>query len=145
MNSADEIEAILDVIGAEGISISDSDEKFIEAAAAALGSNGDGKIEDALDEELDLDLTPGTVDKTNDPVRLYLREMAVVPLLTRDGEVSIARRIERGRMRIHKAISRAPVCIEEMIEIGERLKTGEWHIKDIVTFNEQEPITDERI
>src|SRR5438309_5005230 len=73
MNSADEIEAILDVIGAEGISISDSDEKFIEAAAAAAGSNGVGKIEEVLDEELDLDLTPGTLDKTNDPVRLYLR------------------------------------------------------------------------
>ena len=100
MNSADEIEAILDVIGAEGISISDSDEKFIEAAASAIGSNGDGKLEDALDEVLDLDLTPGTLDKTNDPVRLYLREMAVVPLLTRDGEVSIARRIERGRQRV---------------------------------------------
>src|SRR5918912_896154 len=91
MNSADEIEAIFDVIGAEGISISDSDEKFIEAAAAAVG-NGEGKVDDALDEELDLDLTPGTLDKTNDPVRLYLREMAIVPLLTREGEVSIARR-----------------------------------------------------
>src|SRR5713101_1075834 len=145
MNSADEIEATLDVIGAEGISISDSDEKFIEAAAAAIGSNGNGKIEDALDEELDLDLTPGTVDKTNDPVRLYLREMAVVPLLTRDGEVSIARRMERGRQRVLKAISRSPICIEEMIQIGERLRHGELHIREVVTFNEQEPITEERI
>ncbi|MEK6284388.1 MAG: RNA polymerase sigma factor RpoD [Acidobacteriota bacterium] len=145
MNSADEIEAILDVIGAEGISISDSDEKFIEAAAAAIGSNGDGKLEDALDEELDLDLTPGTLDKTNDPVRLYLREMAVVPLLTRDGEVSIARRIERGRQRVLKAISRSPICIEEMIQIGERLKRGELHIREVVTFSEQEAITEERI
>jgi RNA polymerase primary sigma factor len=143
MNSADEIEAILDVIGAEGISISDSDEKFIEAAAAAIGGNG--KIEDALDEELDLDLTPGTLDKTNDPVRLYLREMAVVPLLTRDGEVSIARRIERGRQRVLKAISRSPICIEEMLQIGERLRSGELHIREVVTFSEQEPITEERI
>jgi RNA polymerase primary sigma factor len=145
MNSADEIEAILDVIGAEGISISDSDEKFIEAAAAALGTNGDGKIEDALDEELDLDLTPGSVDKTNDPVRLYLREMAVVPLLTRDGEVSIARRMERGRQRVLKAISRSPICIEEMLQIGERLRRGELHIREVVTFSEQEAITEERI
>jgi RNA polymerase primary sigma factor len=145
MNSADEIEAILDVIGAEGISISDSDEKFIEAAAAAIGSNGNGKIEDALDEELDLDLTPGTLDKTNDPVRLYLREMAVVPLLTRDGEVSIARRIERGRQRVLKAISRSPICIEEMLQIGERLRRGELHIREVVTFSEQEPVTEERI
>jgi RNA polymerase primary sigma factor len=145
MNSADEIEAILDVIGAEGISISDSDEKFIEAAAAAIGSNGAGKVEDALDEELDLDLTPGTVDKTNDPVRLYLREMAVVPLLTRDGEVSIARRMERGRQRVLKAISRSPICIEEMIQIGERLRRGELHIREVVTFSEQEPVTEDRI
>ncbi|MFY9556280.1 MAG: RNA polymerase sigma factor RpoD [Blastocatellia bacterium] len=145
MNSADEIEAILDVIGAEGISISDSDEKFIEAAASAIGSNGDGKLDDALDEELDLDLTPGTLDKTNDPVRLYLREMAVVPLLTRDGEVSIARRIERGRQRVLKAISRSPICVEEMIQIGERLRRGELHIREVVSFSDQEAVTEERI
>jgi RNA polymerase primary sigma factor len=145
MNSAEEIEAILDVIGAEGISISDSDEKFIEAAAAAAGRNGDGKIEEVLDEELDLDLTPGTLDKTNDPVRLYLREMSVVQLLTRDGEVSIARRIERGRLRVLKALSRSPICIEEIIQIGERLRRGELHIREVVTFSEQEPITEERI
>jgi RNA polymerase primary sigma factor len=144
MNSADEIEAILDVIGAEGISISDTDEKFIEAAAAAV-VNGDGKVEDALDEELDLDLTPGTLDKTNDPVRLYLREMAIVPLLTRDGEVSIARRIERGRTRTLKAISRSPVCIEDLIQIGERLRHGELHIREVITFSEQEAITEERV
>jgi RNA polymerase primary sigma factor len=144
MNSADEIEAILDVIGAEGISISDTDEKFIEAAAAAVG-NGDGKVEDALDEEMDLDLTPGTLDKTNDPVRLYLREMAVVPLLTRDGEVSIARRIERGRMRTLKAISRSPICIEDLIQIGERLRRGELHIREVISFSEQEAITEERV
>jgi RNA polymerase primary sigma factor len=142
MNSADEIEAILDVIGAEGISISDSDEKFIEAAAAAVG---DKKLDDALDEELDLDLSPGSLDKTNDPVRLYLREMAIVPLLTRDGEVCIARRIERGRRRAMKAISRSPVCIEQLIQIGEKLKRSEIHIREVVNFSDQEGITDERI
>src|SRR6185295_3808272 len=107
--------------------------------------NGDGKIEDPIDEEFDVDLTPGALDKTNDPVRLYLREMAIVPLLNRDGEVSIARRIERGRQRALKAISRSPVCIENLIEIGEQLRRGEMHIKEVVTFSEQEAITEERI
>ena len=144
MNSADDIEAIFEVIGAEGISISDSDEKFIEVAAAAAG-NGDGRSEESLDDELDLDLTPGSLDKTNDPVRLYLREMAVVPLLTRDGEVAIARRIERGRMRTLKAISRSPICIDDLIQMGERLRRGELHIREVVSFNEQEPVTEERI
>jgi RNA polymerase primary sigma factor len=144
MNSADEIEAILDVIGAEGISISDSDEKFIEtAASAAVGI--DKKIDEVLDEDLDIDLTPGMVDKTSDPVRLYLREMAIVPLLTREGEVSIARRIERGRRRALKAISRSPICIEEMLQLGERLRSNEVHIRDVVNFSEQEGITDDRI
>jgi RNA polymerase primary sigma factor len=144
MNSADDIEAIFDVIGAEGISISDTDEKFIEAASvAAVGP--DGKIDDPLDEELDLDLTPGTLDKTNDPVRLYLREMAIVPLLTRDGEVSIARRIERGRMRALKAISRSPICVENLIQMGERLRRGELHIREVASFSEQEGMTEERV
>ena len=143
MNSADEIEAILDVIGAEGISISDSDEKFIEAAASAVSA--DKKIDDELDDELDLDLVPGSVDKTNDPVRLYLREMAIVPLLTRDGEVSIARRIERGRSRALRAISRSPVCIEELLNLGDRIQSGELPIRDVVNFNDQEGVTDERI
>jgi RNA polymerase primary sigma factor len=107
--------------------------------------NGDGKVEEGLDEELDLDLTPGTLDKTNDPVRLYLREMAIVPLLTRDGEVSIARRIERGRYRVLKSISRSPLCIEDLIQMGERLKRGELHIREVVSFSEQEAITEDKI
>src|SRR5215470_1954890 len=80
LNSADDIEAIFDVIGAEGISISENDEKFLEVAASADG-NGEGKLDGVIEEEIDLDLTTGILDKTNDPVRLYLREMAVVPLL----------------------------------------------------------------
>ena len=51
-------------------------------------------------EELELDLTPGTLDKTNDPVRMYLREMGTVPLLTREGEVEIARRIEAAEKKL---------------------------------------------
>ncbi|HEY3135211.1 MAG TPA: RNA polymerase sigma factor RpoD [Blastocatellia bacterium] len=145
MNSADEIEAILDVIGAEGILISDSDEKFIEAAAATVSTNGDGKIEDILEEDLDVDLTPGASDKTSDPVRIYLREMSIVPLLSRDGEVSIAKRIERGRARALRAISRSPLCIEELLQIGERLRCGELHIREIITFSEQEALTEERV
>ena len=58
-----------------------------------------------------LDLTPGALEKTNDPVRLYLREMGVVPLLTREGEVAIAKRIERGQIKTQKAIARSPIAI----------------------------------
>ncbi len=56
-----------------------------------------------LGEDVELDLTPGALEKTNDPVRMYLREMGTVPLLTREGEVEIAKRIERGQLRVLKS------------------------------------------
>ena len=58
---------------------------------------------------------------SNDPVRLYLREMGVVPLLTREGEVAIAKRIERGQIKTQKAIARSPIAVGELLRIGEEL------------------------
>jgi RNA polymerase primary sigma factor len=141
--SPDDIEEIFATLGAEGIVISDSEEKFLDSAAAASGA--DKKLDEIAEEELELDLSPGTLDKTNDPVRLYLREMGVVPLLTREGEVAIAKRIERGKIRAQKAISRSPVAIQELIRIGKELAEGELSIREIVTFNEQEGITEDKI
>jgi RNA polymerase primary sigma factor len=141
--SPDDIEEIFATLGAEGIVISDSEEKFLDSAAAASGA--DKKLDEIAEEELELDLSPGTLDKTNDPVRLYLREMGVVPLLTREGEVAIAKRIERGKIRAQKAISRSPVAIAELIRIGKELADGELSIREIVTFNEQEGITEDKI
>ena len=139
--SPDDIEDIFATLSGEGISISDSEEKFLETAAVG----GDKKLDDVPEEELELDLSPGTLDKTNDPVRLYLREMGIVPLLTREGEVAIAKRIERGKIRAQKAISRSPVAIQELIRIGHELAAGEIPIREVVTFNEQEGITEEKI
>ncbi len=91
---------------------------------------------------MELDLSPGTLEKTNDPVRMYLREMGTVPLLTREGEVEIAKRIERGQLRVLKALSRSPIVIREIIAMGEDLKRGVRSIKEIVLFDEEE-ITEE--
>ncbi len=141
--SPDDIEDIFATLGAEGIAISDSEEKFLESAAAA--ASADKKLDELSEEDIELDLTPGALDKTNDPVRLYLREMGVVPLLTREGEVAIAKRIERGKLRVQKAISRSPVAIAEILKIGEELARGELSIREVVTFTEQEGITEEKI
>ena len=141
--SADDIDEIFATLSGEGIPIGDSEEKFLEVAGGA--GNGDKKIEDGSDEEMELDLSPGTLDKTNDPVRLYLREMGIVPLLTREGEVAIAKRIERGKIRAQKAISRSPAAIQELIRLGQDLAKGELSIREVVTFNEQEGITEEKI
>lgn len=141
VNTAEDIEAILEKIGAEGISIADSEEKFLEQTAAAA----EKKADEVAEEEIELDLTPGTTDKTNDPVRMYLREMAGTPLLTREGEVAIAKRIERGKIRAHKAMSRSPLVIEEVITVGEALKKGDFSIREVVIFTEQEGITEEKV
>ena len=90
-------------------------------------------------------LTPGVLDKTNDPVRMYLREMAGTPLLTREGEVAIAKRIERGKLKIQKAMSRSPLVVEEILEIGDELKNGQLSIREVVIFTETDGITEEKV
>ena len=99
---------------------------------------------DETGEELELDLTPGALEKTNDPVRMYLREMGTVPLLTREGEVEIAKRIERGQNNVMKAMSRSPIIIREIQKLGEELKSEARSIKRVIVFNDDE-LTDERI
>jgi RNA polymerase primary sigma factor len=92
-------------------------------------------------EDEEITLTPDVLEKTSDPVRLYLREMGAVPLLTREGEIEIAKRFERGHLRVLKAISCCPVVIQELLTIGADLKCGTRLIKDLVVFDEEE-ITD---
>jgi RNA polymerase primary sigma factor len=92
----------------------------------------------------ELDLTPGMLEKTNDPVRMYLREMGTVPLLTREGEVAIAKRIERGQLLVLKTITRSPIILKELLTIGDDLRKGTRSIKEIVQFDDEE-LTEEKI
>ncbi len=100
------------------------------------------KKSDDVDEFGDLDLTQDFSDKTNDPVRMYLREMGTVPLLTREGEIELAKRNERGQWAVRKALSRSPLVIREIIQIGEDLRRGVQSVKDILVLPEF-VITDE--
>ena len=84
------------------------------------------------------------MEKTNDPVRMYLREMGTVPLLTREGEVTIAKRIERGQLVVMKSITRSPIVIKELIAVGDDLRKGARSIKEIVQFDDEE-LTEEKI
>ena len=135
--SPDDIEDVLQKLEGSNIPVADSDERLIEQAAAIATDDED----EAIDEDIELDLSAGALEKTNDPVRLYLREMGVVPLLTREGEVSIAKRIERGQIKTQKAIARSPIAVTELLEIGEDLQAGILNIRDIVTFSEQAELT----
>jgi RNA polymerase primary sigma factor len=99
---------------------------------------------DGTEEGIELDLTPGAPEKANDPVRMYLREMGTVPLLTRAGEVEIAKRIERGQLTVLKVLSRSPVIVQAIITLGDQLKRDPGIIKDILRFSDEE-LTDEKI
>ncbi len=135
--SPDDIEDVLQKLEGSNIPVADSDERLLEQAATTVA---DADEED-LDEDVELDLSAGALEKTNDPVRLYLREMGVVPLLTREGEVAIAKRIERGQLKTHKAIARSPIAVREVLKIGEDLENGRINIRDTVTFSEQAEFT----
>jgi RNA polymerase primary sigma factor len=139
--SPDDIEDVLQKLDGANIIVADSDERLIEQAAQSSAADSP-EDEEALDEdEASLDLSAGMLDKTNDPVRLYLREMGVVPLLTREGEVAIAKRIERGQRKTRKAISRSPIAVCELLRIGEDLIADKISIRDVVTFSEQAELT----
>ena len=136
VHSPEDLEDLLTTIGTQGIDVlesskgppTDLEKKFEEVEEGS--------------EDVELDLTPGALEKTNDPVRMYLREMGTVPLLTREGEVEIAKRIERGQNRVLKALSRSPIVIRELLALGDDLVKGVRSIKELVTFDEEE-ITEE--
>ncbi len=136
ITSADDLDDLFSTFGSAGIEVVDSEQKYREDKL--LDRTGEGA------EELELDLTPGALDKTNDPVRMYLREMGTVPLLTREGEVEIAKRIERGKLAVIKSISRTPAVAKTVVQMGEELRAGQRTIRELVMFQDDE-LTDERI
>ncbi len=141
-SSAEDLDDLFSAFGTAGIEVIDTDDQSF----AALDKIPTEKKFDAEtpEEGIELDLTPGALEKTNDPVRMYLREMGTVPLLTRDGEVEIAKRIERGQLTVLKVLSRSPVIVREIVSIGEQLKADPSIIKDILQFSDEE-LTDEKI
>jgi RNA polymerase primary sigma factor len=94
-------------------------------------------------EDSELDLSAGELDKGSDPVRLYLREMGTVPLLKREQEVSIAKRIEAGLKRAQRAMSRSPIAVAELLRIGEELEAGRIGIRDVVNYSDDSEIDEQ--
>jgi RNA polymerase primary sigma factor len=117
--------------------ITDLDSEGIELIAGAKP-----KVEEG--EEFGEPDTAEFGDKTNDPVRMYLREMGTVPLLTRDGEIELARRIERGRTAVDKALSRSALVIGEILQIQEELARHDLDIREVIQLPENlNPTTNE--
>jgi len=136
VTSSEELDDLFSTFSAAGIEVVDSEKTYRDEKL--LDRTGEGA------EEIELDLTPGALDKTNDPVRMYLREMGTVPLLTREGEVEIAKRIERGKLAVIKSISRTAIIARAIMQMGDELKADERSVRELVIFNDEE-ITDEKI
>jgi RNA polymerase primary sigma factor len=136
ITSSEELDDLFSTFNSAGIEVVDSEKTYRDEKL--LDRTGEGA------EEIELDLTPGALDKTNDPVRMYLREMGTVPLLTREGEVEIAKRIERGKLAVIKSISRTPTIARAIMQMGEELRADERSVRELVIFNDEE-ITDEKI
>jgi RNA polymerase primary sigma factor len=128
ITSSDELHDLFNAFSSAGIEVVDSDQQYRDDKSFART--------DEAAEDVELDLTPGALDKTNDPVRVYLRAIGTIPLLTREGEVEIARRIERGKCGVIKAIARTPLVAKQVVQMGEQLHSGERTVREI---------TDERI
>ncbi len=136
--SSDELDSIFSLFGSAGIEVIESEQKFLEEVKK------DEKKDDETGEEGEFDLSSIALDKTNDPVRMYLREMGTVPLLSREGEVEIAKRIEHGQRVVLKALSRSPLVVRELLSLADQLKKNQISVRDVVSLNDDE-LTDERI
>ena len=136
VNSSEVLEDLLATIRTQGMNVLEGQPKL----PSALEKRLENELE--ASDKVELGLTPGTLEKINDPVRSYLREMGAVPLLTREEEVEIAKRIERGQLQVLKVLSRSPVVIHQILAIGQDLKQGVRLIRDIVVFDEEE-VTEE--
>jgi RNA polymerase primary sigma factor len=133
VHSPEDLDDLLTTIRTQGIDVLEGQPKL---PSAAFEKKFENEVE--ASDEVELDSTRGALETTCDPACIYLREMGVVPLLTREGEVDIAKRIERGQLRVLKALSRSPVVIRQILAIGEDLKRGVHSIKEIVVFDEEE-------
>ena len=129
----EDLDDVLATIGTLGIDVLERQPKLPSSVLKR-------KFEEEVEPGVDIGFVPppGALEKTNDPVRIYLREMGAVPLLTREGEVDIAKRIERGQLRVLKALSRSPIVIRQILAIAEDLKRGVRSIKEIVVFDKEE-------
>ncbi len=145
--SPEQIDGLFSVFEGEGINFFEdvSDAKAaLPVPETAEHTGVPGHDEEIRREDSEVEQATPQGEKTSDPVRVYLREMGVVPLLTRESEVVIAKRLERGNTRVLKTVSRSAIVVKELIAVGVDLRSGHRSIKDIVQIDEEE-LTVEKI
>ena len=130
--SSEQIEDIMAAISEMGVNIVESDE---DAADPEERKAEDAEDEDAVDERPDLVKKKEIVERTDDPVRMYLREMGAVELLSREGEIAIAKRIEAGRDTMILGLCESPITFHAIIQWSEALNAGEMQLREILDLD----------
>jgi RNA polymerase primary sigma factor len=131
MNS-EQIEDIMAAISEMGVNIVESDDDAVDPEEAKAE---DAEDEEAVDERPDLVKKKETVERTDDPVRMYLREMGAVELLSREGEIAIAKRIEAGRDTMILGLCESPITFHAIIQWSEALNNGEMQLREILDLD----------
>jgi RNA polymerase primary sigma factor len=145
-DTTEEIDELFSVLERDGVEVF---EDAAEAVASIAGAqippqNSFSQEEPSSPDDATLGQTAEPSEQASDPVRTYLREMGTVPLLTRELEVEIAKRMERGQLLVMKTISRSPLALKELIAAGAELRSGAVPIKSFIHFDEEE-LTEGRI
>jgi RNA polymerase primary sigma factor len=137
MVSSDQLDDVMSMFGEMDIEVVDSEQKIALRKDRAL----DEELEEGEEEEEEFEA--GTLGRTSDPVRMYLREMGQVSLLTREGEVEIAKRIEEGDALVTSVIMKTPIAFKEIISLGEKLAKGQISVAEVTKEYEEEEGSEE--
>ncbi len=134
MVSSDQLDDVMSMFGEMDIEVVDSEQKISLRKNQVL----EGDLEEGEEEEGEEELEAGVLGRTSDPVRMYLREMGQVSLLTREGEVEIAKRIEEGEALVTSVIMKTPIAFKEIITLGDRLARNQISVAEITKEFEEE-------
>jgi len=137
VTSGDQIDKILNLFD-------EMDIEVIDEAERTKATRSPAPPQEEESAEAEPELVPSTAGRTDDPVRMYLREMGKTPLLTREGEIQIAKRIEEGHKEVAEAVCRAGVAVREITEIGERLLHGKARIYELLSLNEFDELSEQK-
>jgi RNA polymerase primary sigma factor len=146
--SPDQIDDVMSIFGEMDIEVVDANQRV------SLGGSGDELAEDEEEEkEIESEIDGDVVGKTGDPVRMYLREMGTVSLLSREGEVEIAKKIEQGEKQVIDEVLSSPLALTYVLDLGEKLAQHEIRVREIIKeegdedteYLEQEEIHEKRL
>jgi RNA polymerase primary sigma factor len=139
-DAPEEFDELFSVLERDGVEIYEDAAEAIASISGreAAPHNGSHDEEPASQDGTPLEPAVHGSEQTSDPVRTYLREMGTVPLLTRELEVEIAKRMERGQLLVMKTISRSPLVLKELVAVGAGLRSGAVPIKSLIHFDEEE-------